>query len=268
MRRAAGLPCGPDVLGISLPEPQASSPQAWPPVQQDDLGSTFRPGQPPPGAGAAPLEILGASLLLEDSSGLVVQSIDLQRGLTRIGRTGGEVLFGGDPYVAPSHAWVVVGRTSVRIRDTGTANGIYLHRTGESFLQDGDALLVGSQLLLFQDRWADREMSQESTKLFGSAGWQNPYRLVNLRQGGDVVHVHILDGDIVIGREGASPYRNDRYLSRQHLAVELTAEGVRVRDLSGGRGYYLRLRGEAPLEDGQSFVLGSRLLRLSIRYKA
>jgi len=257
----------PDRLSISLPEPQRGcSGQALAAELQDELAMTSGPG------GRAlerpSREVIGAQLLLEDHGGQVVQQLDLSQGLTRLGRTSGDILFKGDPYIAPTHAWVIVSRKGVRIRDAGSANGIYVHKTEETQLEDGDALLVGSQLLLFRNRWADRELGREGTRLFGSSGFNNPYRLVNLRQGGDLVHVHILDSDLVIGREGASPYRHDRFLSRQHLSVLLTTEGVKVRDISGGRGYYLRLRHEQWLVDGQTFVMGSRLLRLCLRYRS
>lgn len=266
MRRVPVEQSIPGAADISLPEPVEGRPPGPAPAGNAP-GGAAGPKPVPPGA-KMPV-VIGAELLLEDHGGLVIQQLDLPLGLTRLGRSGGEILFAGDPFVAPVHAWIVVGRRGVRLRDAGSANGIYLHRTGETLLEDGDALLVGSQLLLFRDRWTEREADGEGTSLFGSAGWTSAARLVNLRQGGDVVHVHVLDGDLIIGREvEGSPYRSDRYLARQHLGVEPSARGVTVRDLSGGRGYFLRLRGEQQLADGQTFVIGSRLLRLRMRYRS
>jgi len=207
----------------------------------------------------------GARLLVEDHAGQVVQDAELGLGVIRLGRTVGDVLFPEDPYVAPLHAWLHLEPHGAWLRDPGTTNGIYLHTRSEHLLRDGDAFIVGSQLLLYRDRWSLRAAGSEGTHLFGSAGWRTPHRLVNLRMGGDVVLVQVLDGDLVIGREGASPYHHDRFMARRHVAVEQTAEGVRLRDLSGGQGYFVRMRSDTWLEDGQRFRLGSRVLRLRMR---
>ncbi|MDY0059141.1 MAG: FHA domain-containing protein [Myxococcota bacterium] len=230
----------------------------------------------PQGGGPAPLELScplpppalppralrGATLLLEDHHGTLLEQIDILPGLTRVGRTSAEVLLRDDPYVAPIHAWIFIGPQGVRLRDAGTANGVFLHETAPRWLEDGDAFVVGSQLLLFRDRWQELHVPPEGACPFGSAGWDSPFRVVNLRRGGDVAAVHPIVGELVIGRDGPPPYRQDRYLARRHLGFALCPEGVRLQDLSGGRGYFRRLRGEEWVAEGQPFLVGGKLLRL------
>ena len=261
-------------IEVHLPEPQDKAAKEGCPVQSEGAGRDpgVRKARPRVTQGPeAPKneellgEVTGARLIVEDFAGQVLQEIELPMGLARLGRREGEVLFTEDPYMAPMHAWLYISKSGAWTHDPGSSNGVYVHRTMETLLESGDALIVGSQLLLFRDRWGLRGTREEGTQLFGSAGWANPLRLVNLRMGGDVVFIHTLDGDLVIGRAGASPYRNDRYLARRHLSVELTAEGVLVRDISGGRGYFLRIRKECWLSDGQAFIIGSRLLRIRLR---
>ena len=261
-RGAGGAPA-PAVQVPALPPPR---PELGPAAGAPGVSTPSSAVRPQGRSGEEDLPAyVGARLLVEDHGGNTVQETELGLGVVRLGRTEGDVLFPEDQHMAPLHAWIHLEPEGAWLRDPGTANGIYLHQLGEHLLRDGDAFVAGSQLLLYRDCWSLRAAGNDGTQLFGSAGWRTPHRLVNLRRGGDVVFVHTLQGDLVIGREGASPYHHDRFLARRHVAVDLTADGVRLRDLSGGRGYFLRMRTDTWLQDGQRFLVGSRVLRVRMR---
>jgi pSer/pThr/pTyr-binding forkhead associated (FHA) protein len=69
---------------------------------------------------------------------------------TVIGRTGGDVLLGDDPFVSSRHAAFTSTPTGCNLRDLGSTNGCYLRLKGRVALRDGDHFMVGHHLYLFR----------------------------------------------------------------------------------------------------------------------
>ncbi len=74
-----------------------------------------------------------------------------------------------------------------------------------------------------------------------------------------------LEGELVIGREGATLTIDDSELSRRHAAVRVISGGYEVEDLSSLNGTYVngrRIDGKTRLVGGDAIKLGQTVLEL------
>jgi hypothetical protein len=80
----------------------------------------------------------------------VGHSFTLASVATTVGRSSGLVAL-DDPAVSRTHALIVYQSREFRVRDAGSANGVYLNgaRVTDYPVRDGDELLVGRTTLLF-----------------------------------------------------------------------------------------------------------------------
>lgn len=198
------------------------------------------------------------SLVIRDRSDEVTKVVGLSSGRTYIGRTEGDLMFGDDPEMSPLHGRIAVSDDeSIRVRDLDSLNGTWLRFTGEAPLIDGDRFIVASQRFSYHESWGNPAPGDDGTALPAPAGWDMPHRVVAYGPSGVPVHVHMCDEDLVIGREGRSPYQGDPRMARRHATVMFTADGTIVRDLSGS-GIYRKLRAETEVRDGDLIAMGSR----------
>jgi len=202
--------------------------------------------------------------VLQELSGEVLQVLPLDPGRTYLGRDEGDLLCPDDAAMSPLHArFLLTDDARLLVRDLGSTNGVFLRCRGEAPLLDGDRFLVGSQLFSFHDRWPDAENADdEGTRWLAPEGLAVPHRLVAHGPGDAPVHVHMLDGDYVIGRGSGTPWRDDPRMARQDAEVVVTAEGIHLQELAGSRGAFVRLREETEARDGDALVIGSLLFQV------
>ncbi len=198
------------------------------------------------------------SLVVRDSSGEVAQVVGLSAGRTYIGREEGDLIFADDPEMSPLHGRIAVfPDEAVQVRDLDSLNGTWLRFTGEAPLADGDCFIVASQRFSYHESWGQPVPGGDGTTLPVPPGWDMPHRVVAYGPSGAPAHVHMCEEDLVIGREGRSPYQGDPRMARRHATVMFTAEGPVLRDLSGS-GIYRKLRKETLVLDGDLVLMGSR----------
>ncbi|MFA5623871.1 MAG: FHA domain-containing protein [Bradymonadales bacterium] len=63
-----------------------------------------------------------------------------------IGRRDGDWIFSDDEYLSPRHCEIECSGDTVRIKDLGSRNGVFLRIRGEAELRNGDLLFVGDEL--------------------------------------------------------------------------------------------------------------------------
>ncbi len=188
---------------------------------------------------------------------------------TDIGRTEGDLVFAGDPYLSPRHARIRYQDGRWTLRDLDSVNGVYLRLRDAVELSDGDYLLIGQQVLRFE-RVTDAERplgpaSVQGVLVFGTPEVMRYARLVQYTTEGVGRDVHYLYRDeTVLGREnGDVVFTDDPFLSRRHAAISLDRSSHRVtlRDLGSSNGTAIRVRGERVLRPGDHFRLGRHLFR-------
>lgn len=222
---------------------------------------TAAPGPAPTAGGGAKL----VSILKDGSDGA---AFPLQP-QTDIGRTEGDLVFSGDPYLSPRHARLRYQDGRWTLRDLQSVNGVYLRLRDPIELSDGDYLLIGQQVLRFE-RIDDAERplgpaSVQGVLVFGTPEVPRYARLVQYTTEGVGRDVHYLYRDeTVLGREnGDVVFTDDPFLSRRHAAITIdrTSGRVTLRDLGSSNGTAIRLRGERVLRAGDQFRIGRHLFR-------
>jgi len=72
--------------------------------------------------------------------------------------------------------------------------------------------------------------------------------------------IDIHNGPLRFGRSYGAPFDADFYLSPQHCQFTAQADGLKVDEIAGANGVYLKLNGRVPLENGDTFRVGQELL--------
>lgn len=239
----------PEVRAALRPESVTPAPRPAPaPATFDRVPTNMRR----PGPGKA------LSLVVRDKNDEVLQVVGLGYGRTYIGRSEGDLMFADDPEMSPLHGRIAVGDDEgIRVRDLDSLNGTWLRFTGEAPLADGDCFIVASQRFSYHESWGAATPGDDGTVVPAPPGWEMPHRVVAYGPAGAPVHVHMCDEDLIIGREGRSPYQGDPRMARRHATVMFTADGTLLRDLSGS-GIYRRLRGETEVMGDDLIVMGGR----------
>jgi pSer/pThr/pTyr-binding forkhead associated (FHA) protein len=179
-----------------------------------------------------------------------------------IGRTEGDLLF-DDPHLASRHARIVASLSGRVMSPLESRNGIYVRLRGPVDLQDGDYVLLGKQVLMFElvgeiERTA-RPAVEHGVVVFGTPvrpPWARLRQVTPAGVGRDVYH--LTRPETVVGRESG-----DIVFSDDELIVYRSGKGV-IEDLASSNGTFLRLRGPHGLVSGDLIRMGDELLRFEI----
>ncbi len=186
-----------------------------------------------------------------------------------IGRTEGDLLF-DDPHLAPRHARVAASLNGRVMSPLERRNGIYVRLRGRVDLSDGDYLLLGKQVLLFElvaeiER-AARPAVEHGVVVFGTpvrAAWARLRQVTPAGTGRDVYH--LTRPETVMGREtGDIVFSDDEFMSRRHAQIVYRNGKGMLEDLASSNGTFLRLRGPHGLVSGDLIRMGDELLRFEI----
>jgi pSer/pThr/pTyr-binding forkhead associated (FHA) protein len=186
-----------------------------------------------------------------------------------VGRTEGDVLLFDDPYVSPRHARLLIRDGGWIIQDLRSTNGIYLRLRGGKQVENGDLILLGSQVLQFQLVSDDERQlvpaSQHGTRVFGTKPATRLARLEQRTVSGLVGDVYYICRDeTILGREtGDIVFTGDAFLSRRHATLKRDPNSNRflLEDLDSSNGTYVAIGRESPLENGDRVRIGQHLFR-------
>ena len=214
-----------------------------------------------------------AALVVVVEDGSDGRAFDLHNEDSTIGRLEGEILLFDDPFVSPRHAIVSHREGKWFIRDLDSLNHVYLRARGRRSLQNGDLILLGSQVLEFhlvsEEERLGTPAIQHGTRVFGS---KPVPRIARLEQRtvaglvGDVYHLH--RDETVLGREvGDIVFTADAFLSRRHASIrrDPTSGSFSIEDLDSSNGTYVAIRKEAQLSSNDKLRVGQHLFRFESR---
>jgi pSer/pThr/pTyr-binding forkhead associated (FHA) protein len=149
-------------------------------------------------------------------------------------------------------------------------NGIYVRLRGPVDLQDGDYVLLGKQVLMFElvgeiERTA-RPAVEHGVVVFGTPvrpPWARLRQVTPAGVGRDVYH--LTRPETVVGREsGDIVFSDDEFMSRRHAQIVYRSGKGVIEDLASSNGTFLRLRGPHGLVSGDLIRMGDELLRFEI----
>ena len=199
-----------------------------------------RPDSPPPPWPAALVRLIDREVEAE-SFELPADSV------CTIGRQGSDICFPNDSNLAERHAAIVPGPDGYRVRDEGSAAGVFLHLT-----EGRGRVVAPGTLARMGGQWL----------VIGSE--DDPLRLTHHDARGRLVGRHRLrEGTQIIGRRAPdiTLAPDDLHLSRRHASVAVAGTRVVLRDLNSANGIYLKVAGALLLEEGDVLRVGHQALR-------
>jgi pSer/pThr/pTyr-binding forkhead associated (FHA) protein len=203
-----------------------------------------------------------------DEAGTEVARFVLKREETSLGRVDADITFPEDEFVSPIHAQLSVRGGEVYVRDLGSRNGTWVFLDGPYTLQDGDLLLIGSQVLRFRRLGypGPQPPEQDQTRRLGSSTpAADIATLTQLRGDGsprDVLHLSA-GRDVVVGRErGDWVFPYDLSMSSRHAEVLSRDADFVLQDAGSRNGVAVAVRNELRLQTSARILVGDKLLRL------
>ena len=210
----------------------------------------------------------GPKLSLLNEAGHVTQSFTLDRGEATFGRNDSDFRFPDDVYLSPVHAQLALREGQLFVRDLGSRNGTWLFIDGPYRLQDGDTILVGSQLLRFRRLGypGPHPPEADQTRRLGSlTPSADVAMLAQLRADGSARDtMHLSPGrSLKIGRDqGDWVFPYDKTMSGKHAEVRSEDLEFIVLDDGSRNGIAVAVRGEKPVKAGQRVLIGDHTLRV------
>jgi pSer/pThr/pTyr-binding forkhead associated (FHA) protein len=210
----------------------------------------------------------GPKLSLLDETGEVKKSFTLDRGEATFGRSEGDIRFPEDVFLSPVHAQLAMRDGMLLVRDLGSRNGTWVFTDGPYRLQDGDTILIGSQLIRFRRLGypGPHPPEADQTRRLGSFTPSADIAvLAQLRADGsarDTMHLSPARS-VKIGRDqGDWVFPYDQTMSGKHAEVRSEDLEFIVLDDGSRNGIAVAVRGEKALKAGQRFLIGDQTLRV------
>ncbi len=278
-----GLPFCPQCGGRMNNEPPPELPQ----LACDACGKPVRAGDQfcprcgakrtptdatPPAGGTAVFSARGTQtgpkLALLGETGQVTQTFTIGIGEGIVGRNDGELRFPDDVFMSPVHAQFAARDGQVFVRDLGSRNGTWVFLDAPQKLTDGDAVLVGSQILRFKRLGypGPNPPEADSTRRLGSLLPHGDIAVLQqMRADGSVRDaLHLSPGrNVFLGRDkGDWVFPYDQTMSGQHAEIRSEDMDFVVLDAGSRNGVAVSVRGERVVRVGQRVLLGDQILRL------
>lgn len=229
-------------------------------------------GGGPPGAGGTvprgiPQVASRASLTILDAAGTASRVIALDGDAATVTTDGVEILV-GDGHAGGDGATLSLGPDGVDVEPVGAPRALYVFLTTETVLNDGDVLLLGSQVIRYR-RWVDDgTYFADQTQLGSIVPGRDCAVLEQLRADGRVRDMMYLwpGRSILIGREeGDWVFAFDRTMSARHASITCAQDGtISVRDVGSRNGVAVSVRGPRRVASGQRMSLAGKVMRVDL----
>ena len=210
------------------------------------------------------------TLILVSEMATEVARFERKHVSTTIGRSEGDIRFPEDPFLSPLHAKITWEDGGLFIRDLGSRNNTWVFLEEPYRLNDGDLILIGSQVLRFRRLGypGPHAAEADATKRMGSmTPSADIASLTQLRTDGSSRDVIQLSPgrDVHIGRERGDwifPY--DPSMSAQHATVRSEDADFVLVDDHSRNGIAIAARGAMALRHGSRVMVGDKLLRVEL----
>lgn len=210
----------------------------------------------------------GPVLSLLNEVGDVAQQFILDRGHSTFGRTDGDIRFKDDLFMSPVHAQISMRDGELLVRDLGSRNGTWVFIEAPYRLNDGDTILVGSQMIRFRRLGypAPHPPEADQTRRLGSTVPSADVAvLAQLRADGSFRDTLALSPGrtVKIGRDhGDWVFPYDKTMSGKHAEVRSEDLQFIVLDDGSRNGIAVAVRGETAVKVGQRILMGDQTLRV------
>jgi len=280
----SGLPfcpqCGGRMNNVVPPEPakQLICDSCGKPVRADDqfcarCGARRAGATPPAPAGGTQVFSLrgtqgGPKLALLGKTGEPTQPFAVGAGEAIVGRNDGEIRFPDDVFLSPVHAQFAVRDGQLYVRDLGSRNGTWVYLDAPQILNDGDQILVGSQILRFKRLGypGPSPAEADATRRQGSLLPHTDVAVLQqLRSDASVRdNLHLSPGrNVFLGRDkGDWMFSYDQTMSGTHAEIRSEDMDFVLLDAGSRNGVAVAVRGERAVKVGQRVLMGDQILRV------
>jgi class 3 adenylate cyclase/pSer/pThr/pTyr-binding forkhead associated (FHA) protein len=193
---------------------------------------------------------------------------EMKEGRLSLGRSQGDLQYATDATLAALHARFYIENGQLLVEDLSDGKGVFVRLIATYTLQDGDAVLMGKQLLLFREKSeAVAAAAATGTSVMDiSTMIQEPVaEFVRLTvQGADnSARFPLLEEEITWGRnKGTYIFPEDGFMSRAHAKVYQRGENYFLEDLGSRNGTFIKVRGKTPVTVGAMVLAGGQLLKI------
>jgi hypothetical protein len=226
-----------------------------------------RPAAPAPSAAAGPA---WGTAVLVNRDGSDGQRFTLAGEYSVVGRSGADIAFEDDRFLARQHARFERGADGVKVHSLDTLNGVFKKADLPVDLIDGMMVLVGREVLRYEkvepEETKVHPLIRHGVALFGSPPREPWGRFVQIVPSGGYRDVrHLAGEEIVLGREeGDIVFRDDAFMSRRHAAVTWDGKKAQITDLGSSNGTFVRITGPTAIKHGDHVRMGDQLLRIEL----
>ena len=194
----------------------------------------------------------------------------MKGGHLSLGRSQGDVQYATDATLAPLHARFYVESEQLLVEDLSDGKGVFVRLIATYTLQDGDAVLMGKQLLLFREKSEAiaAAAATGTTVMDMSKIMQEPVaEFVRMTERGadNSARFPLLEQEITWGRnKGTYIFPEDGFMSRAHAKVYQRGENYFLEDLGSRNGTFIKVRGKTPVPVGAMVLAGGQLLKVML----
>lgn len=208
-----------------------------------------------------------AKLTLIKGDGLDGISFTLAGEDHQAGRVDCPLLFEEDPFLSPLHANFFYRNSQLVVRDEDSINGVYVRLRAMEMLGDGDAFLIGEQVIFVEALpTISTAPNADGTYFYASLPPKTSYRIIQQMRGGDTGRILVPERSrVTMGRDDNDlNFPDDPFISGRHAELEIGPAGVKLTDLNSKNGTFVKVKGERVLSHGDYVFMGQQLLRVEI----
>jgi class 3 adenylate cyclase len=184
-----------------------------------------------------------------------------------VGSSQGDLVFSGDPRLAPLHARFHMEGGQLMVEDLAGL-GVFVRLIGTYTLLNGDEVMMGEQVLRFHEKpQAMAAAAATGTNILDMANILNEpvaeFVRVNTTAG-EQERFPLIEETVTWGRsKGTYTFPEDRLVSRTHCRVYQRGENFFLEDMGSRNGTFVKVRGKVPVPIGASVRIGGQILRVA-----
>jgi class 3 adenylate cyclase len=207
--------------------------------------------------------------VLKDGS--VGDQYQLKNDKLEIGRLRGDCQFPDDDKMAPLHARFMMKKDQLFVEDISGVSSVFIGLIATYTLKDGDIIRMGEQMFRFREKTeaVAHAAARGTTILDLSATMDEPVaELVFV--GADFLdtpaRLPLNDEEVTFGRSrGTYVFPEDPFMSRAHSKIYHRGEDFFVEDVGSRNGTFLKVRGEAPVPNGATVLVGNQVFKIDVQ---
>jgi len=187
----------------------------------------------------------------------------------------GNSMFPNDEFISESNTKLFIKNNKLILEDLDSKFGTYLKIKEKKELGDNEYFLIGKTRIKFENFLIIENTQDKWKEVFNSKIYSDYSNFIEENYWGKIIQLTksgrerdircISEKEFVVGRKSLDfSIRNDRFLSNEHLKIFFHDGKAFLIDLESKNGTYIRIKGEAILENNDYFIVGNQLFKVEI----